>query len=274
MTMGRVITVSLLVLAVVAGGASWSQRQASAVLRGEIELLREENAELARLRAENKRLNAQQVSAAEQERLRGDHVAVMRLRDEVEKSKEGLRLRERALAEKSVPALATGLKPMESFTNVGKATARAALETWMWAAHGGDTAVMADAMALSPESRQKAEELFARVPETVRVQYGTPEQLLAAAFAGASGMQTTGMQVLSEQAGARIDGMDPVLRSDAAYKTLHVQNQYANGSVREMDLVFQQTAEGWKQVIQPNTVIKAAALLGKKLAPASQPGGE
>eukprot|EP01035_Chromulina_nebulosa_P003357 gene3357-4576_t len=86
-------------------------------------------------------------------------------------------------------------------------------------------------------------------------------------------MQTTGMQVLSEKAGARVEGMDPALRGDPAYKTLHVQNQYANGSVREMDLVFQQTTDGWKQVIQPNTVIKAAALLGKQLAPEVKPGG-
>ncbi len=268
--MGRAITVSLLGLAVVAGGAFWSQRQASEVLRGEIGLLREEQAELARLRAENQRLSAQQISAAERERLRGDHVAVMRLRDEVEKSKESLRGRERALAERSAPALATGLKPIESLTNAGRATPKATLETWMWASHGGDTTVMAAAMALLPESRQKAEELFARVPETVRAQYGTPEQLLATAFAGAGGMQTTGMQVLSEQAGAKIDGMDPTLRGDPAYKTLRVQNQYANGSVREIDLVFQQAADGWKQVIQPNTVIKAAALLGKKLAPANK----
>lgn len=268
--MRRVITVSLLVLAVATGGAFWAQRHASAGLRGEIGLLREENAELSRLRAENARLSAQRVPTAELERLRGDHMAVMRLRDEIEKSKESLRGRERAVSERGAATLATGLKPIESHTNAGRATARAALETWMWAAQGGDTAVMAETMALSPDSRQKADELFARVPEAVRAQYGTPEQLLATAFAGASGMQTTGMQVLSEQAGAKIEGMDPVLRSDPAYKTLHVQNQYANGSVREMDLVFQQTADGWKQVIQPNTVIKAAALLGKKLTPGTK----
>lgn len=101
MIMRRVITVSVLVLAVVAGGAFWAQRQASAVLRGEIGLLREEQAELARLRAENRRLIAQRVSAAEWEGLRGDHMAVMRLRGEIEKSRESVRERERVLAERS-----------------------------------------------------------------------------------------------------------------------------------------------------------------------------
>jgi hypothetical protein len=100
--------VFLLVLAVVAGGALWSQRQASAVLRGEIVLLREENAELARLRAENRRLVAQQMSAAEQERLRGDHLAVMRLRDEIEKSRAAVGVRERELVERKSAAARGG----------------------------------------------------------------------------------------------------------------------------------------------------------------------
>lgn len=103
--MGRAFTVCLLVLAMVVGGACWAQRQASGVLRGEIGLLREENAELARLRAKNLRLSAQQVSAAERERLRGDHLAVMRLRGEIEKSRESVRVRERVLAERSAAAV-------------------------------------------------------------------------------------------------------------------------------------------------------------------------
>lgn len=108
MVMRRLSTVSLLVLAVVAGGALWSQRQASAVLRGEIVLLREENAERVRLRAENRRLVAQQISATEQERLRGDHLAVMRLRDEIEKSRGNLSARERVLAERKAAAARAG----------------------------------------------------------------------------------------------------------------------------------------------------------------------
>jgi len=42
---------------------------------------------------------------AERERLRGDHLAVMRLRGEIEKSRESLRGREWVLAERSAGAV-------------------------------------------------------------------------------------------------------------------------------------------------------------------------
>ena len=98
--MGRLISVSLLVLAAVMGGALWAQRQASGGLRGEIVLLREERAELVRLRAENQRLVAAHMPANELARLRGDHAAVMGLHSEIEKLRESFSARERVLAER------------------------------------------------------------------------------------------------------------------------------------------------------------------------------
>ena len=98
--MRRWLSICLLVLAATMGAALWSQRQTSDVLRGEIAWLREEGAELARLRAENERLSAAQMPADELARLRNDHMAVMRLLGEIEKSRESLGERERALAER------------------------------------------------------------------------------------------------------------------------------------------------------------------------------
>jgi len=94
----RWLSALLLALALVAGAALWLQRQAAEALRGEIALLREENRDLAKSRAENQRLAAALPSAAELERLRADHAAVARLRREIEKTKDNLQARERALA--------------------------------------------------------------------------------------------------------------------------------------------------------------------------------
>lgn len=102
--MSRFITGVLLVLVALAGAALGWRHQATEALRAEVALLREENRELVGLRAEQRRLVTTEMSAEELTRLRGDHVAVIRLRGEIEKSKEALRVRERALAERSADA--------------------------------------------------------------------------------------------------------------------------------------------------------------------------
>ncbi len=94
----RSLSAVLLALALVAGAALWLQWQTTDNLRSEIQLLREEQRELVRLRAENQRLAATQPDAAELTRLRADRSAVMRLRGEIEKTKDNLQARERALA--------------------------------------------------------------------------------------------------------------------------------------------------------------------------------
>ena len=60
------------------------QVREAVALRRERDLMRMDGSELERLRKENQRLKAPSVSAAELEALRADHVAVVRLRGEVE----------------------------------------------------------------------------------------------------------------------------------------------------------------------------------------------
>jgi Tfp pilus assembly protein PilO len=77
----------LVVLAVVIAGAAWlltSQRQQATQLRVERDTLRFELSEQARLRAENERLRALQIPAADLEHMRADHAALPRLRAELE----------------------------------------------------------------------------------------------------------------------------------------------------------------------------------------------
>lgn len=96
----RFIAALLLGLAIVAGGRLWLEREAAEVLRIEIGLLREQRAEEVRLRAENERLKAAQISAEELARLRSDREAVMSLRREVEQARQRVDQTERTLADK------------------------------------------------------------------------------------------------------------------------------------------------------------------------------
>ena len=112
MASSRWISGGLLVLAMVAGAALWLQRQAAADLRDELALLRGDQREVARLRAENQRLAAALPPTEKMQELRADRAAVVRLRSEIEKTRDNLTTRERALAapapastEASSPAL-------------------------------------------------------------------------------------------------------------------------------------------------------------------------
>ena len=98
MRAARFVAGFFLALAVFAAGAWWLQWQQSLALAGEAALLRDEQRELARLRAEHARLAAAQVSPAEIERLRADHAAVARLRAEIGALQDNVVKRERALA--------------------------------------------------------------------------------------------------------------------------------------------------------------------------------
>jgi len=70
-------------VAVALGLALGWQRLAMGPLRAELEVQRDRQTEVRGLRAEHERLRAQQVPAAELERLRADRAAIARLRGEM-----------------------------------------------------------------------------------------------------------------------------------------------------------------------------------------------
>jgi hypothetical protein len=89
--------VVLTTAALVAGVAWWVQVQEAEALRAEVALLRDERSELARVRAENLRLAAEQPPSEEIERLRADRAAIFRLRGEIETLKAAAEARGRSL---------------------------------------------------------------------------------------------------------------------------------------------------------------------------------
>jgi hypothetical protein len=76
------------VLAIAGGALLISLGNESRLLRTELDLARAEQNEEERLGAENRRLRARQISAAELEVLRADHAALPRLRAELEALKK------------------------------------------------------------------------------------------------------------------------------------------------------------------------------------------
>lgn len=154
--------------------------------------------------------------------------------------------------------LAAGLKPAETFTNAGRSTPRAALETLHWAINGGNAALIAQDMVLPPDTQKAAADLFDQLPPDKKAEYGTPDQLVAALLASTN--QIAGAQVLSEKDGAQAPGFDASLKDDPTYRTLHLQAQYTDGRVRERDVVVQQTPDGWRNVVLTSQIERLSEL--------------
>jgi len=80
---------ALLAIALVAGFIGLRQWQETAALRTQLEVARIEIGDLGRLRAENRKLRAAQIPAAQLERLRADHAALAHLRAELDAATGG-----------------------------------------------------------------------------------------------------------------------------------------------------------------------------------------
>ena len=158
--------------------------------------------------------------------------------------------------------LAAGLVPIESLHNTGRATAQAAYATQLWAAHGGDVDLEVTTIALEPDDRAKLEALIAKLPESARADYATPERLMASLLAG-SRHPVGGMEVLGETP----QGSDDVV--------LNTKWQHEDDDVvHQSDLHFHRDADGWKLVLPTSLVDRAAAFLTRRTAgPPRAPGG-
>ena len=164
----RILLVAFSLTAVLAG---WLLEHLHAnQLNAELELFQGTRRELARQRAEHRRLLAAQPT--------DDRVAALRAAN----SEHDQLLREidaRKAAAHSHPFPLGEWMPASTWENRGRATPRAAIETVLWAAAGGDLASLENAFELDDATRAQAGALLARLPPEARGDYSTPESLIA-----------------------------------------------------------------------------------------------
>lgn len=134
--------------------------------------------------------------------------------------------------------------PVARFTNAGRATPRATLETNYWARKNIDLAELAKAIAFDDAAKAKAEALFGLLTDDLRGQYQTPENFAAAMLADLP--SPIGIEVL-EQVDQGPDDADLKLR---------VQN--ADGKFSTRTIQYHRYEDGWRTVI-PAPLVDAAA---------------
>jgi hypothetical protein len=230
----------LVAVAVLGTTGVFLQRQFDARLQAETERLRQAAAENDRLRQANLKLAKAADSAGH-----GDAMAP---------SSPARSAAARAISRQTV-ALASGLTPIENLGNAGRATARNAFATQLWAARTGDVALEASSITFGAEARARLEALEATLPDDMRAEYDTPEKLMAFMLAG-SPHPVGGMQVLGE---TDVDANDVTLQTEWQ----HVDDPV----VHQSDVNLVQDSDGWKMVVPPSLVNRASNYLERTLAP-------
>jgi hypothetical protein len=166
----RILITTVLLAAAAVLTARWVWvRAESERLQAERDALRTRSTELARLKAEQRRLHDALADAT--------RLAALRNAAAVEVTA--------AIAPPASPAptrLVLGeWAASDTWTNRGQATASAAVETALWAAAGGDVQAFAGLLELDAPTRLKAAELLARLPAEAQQAFGSPEGLVAIA---------------------------------------------------------------------------------------------
>ncbi|HTZ19906.1 MAG TPA: sigma-70 family RNA polymerase sigma factor [Opitutaceae bacterium] len=241
------------VVAVAATAIAIRQYQTTAQLRTEVAALREQTSALAASRAETRRIT---------EEMTGEHAELVRLRAEKEafiKAAAAKKASTVRASSETTPvraagaggALAPGMISVDLMANAGRATPAAAAQTMVWAMQRGDTKTVASVIDFEPPERAKLEAFIATLPEKVRTDYGTPEELIAMVMSG-SPRPIVGVQLLSQT------------QPDADTEIHSVQLQYQSGEVRQDEIKFRRDADGWKQVVSPALVDRVIGYLSAK----------
>jgi hypothetical protein len=232
----------------------------------ELEQVRNERESVQRIKSTNAALAS---NDEEQQRLREEHLELMRLRGQANAFRQGqqeltntqiqiAQLRAAVKTTLSRPVadpkkLKEGLKPAGEFRNLGFATPGSAFETVLWAGANGDTNILAQSITFDEESRGRAEDLLANAPDAIRSRFQTIQQLTAYLLT-----RTTPVD------GMRVLGDEPV---DDNHTRLQIEWQYRDGRVQPNSWHFYRASNGvWQMLMEPGLVNKLGQMLGAEAA--------
>jgi hypothetical protein len=224
------VSAALAVSLVVARVHAKATAQAAA-LSGE----RRQNLELRRLQDESRRLKSGQLSDEERSQL-----------EAVRAEENSLRARLAALqGEVTIPA-ALDAEPSElsakDWSNAGRETPRAAIESVLWAASRGDVDHLAGLLGFQPDVREQVDAMFSKLPEASQRSFGSAETVIATMLAGNFPKDASSMKILADQQWGE----------DAA---IAMSVGHSDGQTRVNQFKFHKAPDGW-QLMVPASVIE------------------
>ena len=154
-------------------------------------------------------------------------------------------------AASGTPGLWPGMRSVATLGNAGRASARSALQTQLWAARAGDVALEASSITFSEASRERLRALASALPASLQAEYNTPELLMAYILAG-SPHPVGGVQFVSET------------EVDASDVTIRMQWQHADDDIiHDSSVSLVNGPDGWKLVLPDALVGRAADYLSR-----------
>lgn len=231
------------------------QRRGVAALRVDLGRERAAAQTLEDNRREHGRLLAAQPTAGDLDRAAADAAALRQVRAEVEGLQRQIATVEATVETRARPAerFARGQTiPAAEWKNAGSATPTAALETALWAGAGGDVEAFAKMITLiDPHTQKAAQALLDSMPEAMRKQYGTPEQLIAFLTVKDIPLGSVTVRQSNVLAGWPM----------GEAHQMQVMLTQADGTQKGASLIFLNRGDGWKLVVMESTVAKYAAQL-------------
>ncbi|HEY0966014.1 MAG TPA: hypothetical protein VGD88_01380 [Opitutaceae bacterium] len=235
------------------GGALCLSHLRSAGLRREVEALQHQAGEVHKLEHERDRLRAAQPDSEGLASLRADRVALERVRTE-------LSALQSAVAR--LPSARTGepaMMPAAQWTNAGRATPAATVETVLWSGRSGEVDQLASLLTFDEPVLARAKALFDRLPAEARLRHGSAERLVAlltARDATYEAMQIAAMTPVSDTNLKRLQEVQPEVTGMVVMQA-RVQRPGQSPGIKT--LVLRQKSDGWRLVV-PAAAIESYAL--------------
>lgn len=173
-----------------------------------------------------------------------------------DQARHAIVLLERAVADKAIPPTAPKTPARQPpadppWTNAGRASPEAAIETLVWASLSGSVENLKDAFLLSPADEARVASRYASLPESTREGYGSPKEFFATLLAARMAPDLTGYEIRDqrEQAGKL-----------EVHLALSTTNPARTGK-REIMLTLEQQATGWKVQVPASQVTAVLAMV-------------
>jgi RNA polymerase sigma factor (sigma-70 family) len=222
LTMSKIKIGLVSLLAVASAGTAIREVWASQVLRDEIDHLRTARDEGRQLHGKNQVLVAALAKSGAE---RPDLGELARLRGRIAKLKarpEGV--------------LDSEMKPAAAWRNAGNATPADAYETMQWAQSQENIGAFAEFIRFGPRGKAKLDAFFANLPESVRLEFGSAENMIA--LNGPARTNHVAFQVLGQtEHGIKV--------------TVHAWVRDSSGQERRHDMLLQRYEDGWRAAAFP-----------------------
>lgn len=249
--------ISVALLGLTLGGALLSSQHRSADLRRDVAALRLQAEELRRLEAERARLLATRPDPDKLAALRADRAALERVRSE-------LTALQTAVAR--LPNARTGepaMIPAAQWTNAGRATPAATVETLLWSGRNGEVDRLSSLLAFDEPVLDQARSLFERLPAEAKLRHGSPERLVAlltARDATYEAMQIAATTPIGDVGLKRLQEAQPEV---TGMVVLQARIQNTGQPARIKTLVLREQADGWRLVVPAAAIENYAAQIAR-----------